>query len=544
MKTKKNIISKVIGIFAVLSIFLVGCGQGKSNQSEKNTLNLSTASELTILDNAKADEGTSLTQLNHTGEGLYRLGKNSKVENALATNTKVSNDGLTYTFKIRNNDKWQDGTPVTANDFVYGWQRVVNPKTASQYAYLMDGIQNYQEIQNGKMGPDKLGVTAPNKDTLVVHLSKPVPYFKLLVAFPVFFPEQKSAIEKYGKAYGTTSAKTAYNGPFKPAGWDGTSNSWQLIKNNNYWNKKDVHLAKINFQVVKDPNTGLNLYSQKKLDMTTLSGEQVPSYKNKKGFTKMQGGSMIYLEMNQKHNKVLQNVKARQALSMIIDRNKLSNKVLRDGSSAPKGFISTNFYRNKQTGRDFAQDAYVKSGVEYNPTKAKQLWKEALKESGKKSVNLTLLADDTEQAKRTNEYLQNQIEQLPGATITNNNIPKKSRMSRAQNGQFDLVVSNWGADFADPTNFLSLMTKDNSYNSGKWSNDQYDKLVNDANSTDANNPNKRYQDMVNAEKVIMQDQGVVPLYQPATVQMWRPNVHGYIWLPAGMSNNYINIYKK
>ncbi len=139
------------------------------------------------MDIAKASDSGSLTPLYQISEGIYRLGPKSKIENALATSTKVSNDGLTYTFKLRTNDKWNNGQPVTAKDFVYGWRRVVNPKTAAGYSYLFEGVKNYSAIQKGHLSANKLGVYAPNSHTLVVKLSHPVPYFKLLLAFPTFF---------------------------------------------------------------------------------------------------------------------------------------------------------------------------------------------------------------------------------------------------------------------------------------------------------------------------------------------------------------------
>ncbi len=536
--------SYLLFLLAILTLgTLAGCGnQKQSTTSGQQVLRLSTSSEVATLDNAKADEGTSLTQLYHTGEGLYRLGKDSKIENALATKTTVSNNGLTYTFKLRTNDKWNNGQPVTAHDFVYGWQRVANPKTASEYAYLFEGIKNFDAIQKGKLPATQLGVKAPDKHTLVVTLSKPVPYFKLLLAFPTFFPEQRSAIQKYGSQYGTTSAKTAYNGPFKPEGWTGSNDTWQLVKNNNYWDKKAVHLNKIKFQVVKTPSTGLALFQQGKLDATTLSGTQVQSYQNRKGFKKYVGGSTIYLEMNQRRNKALKNLKIRQALSQAIDKSQLAEKVLRDGSTTPKGFVSTNLFKNPKTGTDFATDAYVKNGVVYNLKAAKSLWKQGLKATGQSKVKLSLLTDDTDQSKQTAQFLQSELKKLPGLSISITSVPKKTRMTRSANGQFDLVISTWGADFADPINFLSLLTTGNSYNNGKWSNRTYDRDIKASQSQNANQPAKRYQDLVNAEKVLMKDQGVIPLYQPATAVLWKTNVHGFIWNPAGMSNGYKNIY--
>ncbi|MCH5463114.1 peptide ABC transporter substrate-binding protein [Lactobacillus sp. LC28-10] len=543
--TFKKILLGIGSIALVLT--LTACGSSKSSSSgqqmaTKQVLNLSTTDTISTLDNSAASESVSLTALYATNEGLYRLGEHSKIENALATKTQVSKDGLTYTFNIRQDDKWSDGKPVTAQDFVYSWRRTANPKTAANYAYLFDGIKNFSAIQKGKLSPDQLGVAAPSKDKLVVTLSQPVPYFKLLLAFPTFFPEEQSAVTKYGKQYGNNAQNVTNNGPFKVADWNGTNNTWTLKKNPNYWDKKHVHLSQINYQVVKSPSTGLNLYNQNKLDVTPLSGTQVANYQSNKGFKKFEGGSMMYLQMNQKRNKALKNVKVRQALAQIVNKQTLATKVLRDGSTAPKGFVSTNLSRNPKTKADFATDAYVKSGVTYDSANAKKLWAEGMKQVGQKKLTLTLLSDDTDQAKTTTQYLQDQFQKLPGLKVNIDNVPYKNRLARSSNGNFDLVVSMWGADFADPINFLSLQESNNPTNNGKWSNSDYDKLIKASQTTDANNQQRRYEDLVNAEKVLMKDQGIIPLYQPSTTELWRPSVHGYVWNPAGMSRGLKNIY--
>ncbi len=543
----KNIILEVLGISA-LALLITGCGnsnnQNSSSSSSNKVLRLSQDAEISTLDNAKAADGASLTQLYHTGEGIYRLGNNSKIENALATKTTVAKDGLTYTFKLRK-DEWSNGKPVTAKDFVYGWQRVVNPKTAAGYAYLFEGIKNFDAIQKGQMSPSQLGVYALNNNTLQVKLSKPVPYFKLLLAFPTFFPEEKSAVVQYGSRYGTTSDMTVSNGPFISSGWNGSNDTWDLKKNPKYWDAKNVHLNKINFQVVKNPSTGINLFQSGKLDEVALTGTQVANFKNNKGFRKYVGGSTIYMEMNQKHNKLLKNANIRKALSLMINKQDIANKVLKDGSTAPEGFVSTNLFQNPKTKADFAKDAYVKSGVAYNPSQATQLWSKGLKqlgESSSKKVSFVLLSDDETQVKSVTQYIQNQLEKLPNVTVSLTNIPKKNFLERQKVGAFDLTVSNWGADFADPINFLALMTKGNSNNNGGYTNSKYDQLIDKSNNQDANNPDKRYNDMVAAEKLLMNDQGVIPLYQPATAELWNPNVRGFVWNPAGMSNGYKNIY--
>lgn len=151
-------------------------------------------------------------------EGLYRIGANNKITPGIATNTVVSKDKKTYTFTLRKNAKWSNGDPVTAQDFVYSWRRTIDPKTASQYAYLYAGIKNAEQITNGKAKVDSLGIKADGKYKLTVTLDKPMAYFKILMGFAIFFPQNQHAVQDYGKDYGTTASKMVYDGPFTMTG--------------------------------------------------------------------------------------------------------------------------------------------------------------------------------------------------------------------------------------------------------------------------------------------------------------------------------------
>ena len=208
-------IGLLIGMTLLVAGGLAACGQTKSTTksqgqlADKQVVKLSAKSEVTTLDVSKAADSTSLTMLYHTQEGLYRLGKNEELINAMATKTTVSDGGKRYVFNLRKNNHWNDGKPVTAHDFVYSWQRTATPKTASEYAYLMAGVKNFNQVQSGKLAPSQLGVKALSDTKLEVTLSKPVAYFKLLLAFPTFFPQEKSAVVKAGSSYGHSSAKTA-----------------------------------------------------------------------------------------------------------------------------------------------------------------------------------------------------------------------------------------------------------------------------------------------------------------------------------------------
>lgn len=540
MKFKKVIATGASLVALGLALTACGSNSSKSGLADKQVLNWSYASELPSMDLSTATDTISFDQLNSTMEGIYRIGKNSKVEPGLATKTEVSKDGLTYTFTLRKNDKWSNGDPVTAQDFVYSWRRTVDPKTGSQYAYLFDGIANANDIIAGKKAVDTLGIKAEGKYKLVVTLEKKLPYFKLLMGFPVFFPQNQNVVEKYGKKYGTAAKYLVYNGPFKMEGWSGSNLSWKLVKNKNYWDKKDVKLSQINFSVNKSTTTSYNLYQSKKLDYTPLSTEQAKQLKGKDGYRVLKEAWTNYLEFNET-NKVFANKKIRQALSYAVNRQVLADKVLGAGTLPSLGIVSRDLAFNK--GKDFAVAAKTTAGVTYNKAKAQKLLKEGLAEVGQSKLSFTLLGDDTDVSKQVTESLQSQIQQtLPDVDVSVSNVPFKTRLQRSEDGDFDVVVSAWGADFADPISFLDLFTSDNSYNNGKWKNAEYDKLITASKTTDAGNVDKRWDDMVKASKILSEDQGVAPLYQLNVAYMLNPSVKGVIQNTAGVTWSFKDAY--
>ncbi|KRM05553.1 oligopeptide-binding protein [Liquorilactobacillus ghanensis DSM 18630] len=539
---KFNRLAKLGLVAAFSAIALAACGSKSTNSSmaSKQVLNWNETAELPTMDLSTATDTVSFDMLNNSMEGIYRLGKDSKIEPGLATKTQVSNNGEKYVFTLRKNDKWSNGDKVTAKDFVYSWRRTVDPKTASQYAYLFSGIKNADAIMNGKKGVSTLGIKADGNYKLTVTLEKKIPYFKLLMGFPVFFPQNQSAVEKYGSKYGTASKYMVYNGPFTLTKWTGSNLSWTLKKNNNYWDKKDVKLSAINYKVNKSNTTAYNLYQSGKLDETNLGAEQAKQLSNSKDYVVRKNASTFYLQYNQT-KKEFQNKKIRQALSMVINRKQFVNKVLGNGSTAAKGYVSDGLA--KHNGKDFTDSAYVKSAVTYNASEAKKLWAEGLKELGVKDLSFTILSDDTDAGNNTTQFLQSQIEEnLKGAKVSVENVPFKTRLSRSTNGNFDVVVTGWGADFADPISFLDLFTSSNPENNGKWKNTQYDKLIEASKTTDASNTTKRWNDMVQAEKILMKDQGIAPIYQQSLATLVKPKVKGVIYNSAGVNYNFKNAY--
>ncbi|KRM10138.1 oligopeptide ABC superfamily ATP binding cassette transporter, binding protein [Lentilactobacillus farraginis DSM 18382 = JCM 14108] len=531
----------MLASIAGISLILVGCGQKTGQQ--KKTITTSTDSELTTVDPSKTTAVGTFNVLNNVDEGLFRLGKNSKVEPGIATSSTISKDGKTYTFKLRKNAKWSNGDPVTAQDFVYSWRRTLNPKTASQYGYLFSGIKNADKIQNKKAPVSSLGIKANGKYQLTVTLEQRIPYFKLLMGFPVFFPQNAKTVNKYGSKYGTSSGTQVYNGPFTLKKWTGTNLNWTLKKNNTYWDKQHVKLDNVKFKVVKDPSTGLNLFNQDNLDMAQLSATQSKQMKKKKDLVSRQQSSSYYIAVNQRL-KAFKNLKIRQAMSMIINRPLLANRVVAGGAISTDSFVSKGLAVSPKDGTDFTKDVTAPASMSYNPTRAKQLFKQGLQEVGLKSLHFTLLNSDTYDQKQLSEYLQSALEKLPGLHVTLNNIPGRVILSRQANHQFQATVANWFADFSDPITFLNILTSKNPSNISGWKNTQYDQLIDASNNDDGSNAQSRWNDMVKAQTLALKDQAIIPLYQSGEKWLIKSNVKDVIYNTAGANYNFKDAYIK
>ncbi|WP_125588277.1 peptide ABC transporter substrate-binding protein [Companilactobacillus jidongensis] len=544
MKYKKYLLA-LLPVLA-LALVLSGCGSS-TEKDDKNTLSISSSDVIATMDSSLNTDVIGAQGLTDTMEGLYRYdGKN--LQPAIAKKiVKPTNNGKTYTFEMRHT-KWSNGKPVTAQDFVYAWRRTVDPKTASQYAYIYTGIKNADAINAGKKPVDTLGIKALGKYTLQVTLEDPIPYFNKLMGNSTFYPQYKPAVEKAGKQYGLKSAGMVFNGPFMLKNWSVSDNSWTEVKNNKYWNAKAVKLHQIKYYVVKDNNTGLNLYDANRINrLQKISGDTARQVSTYKTFSNDKMASNFYLEFNQKKYKFFKNEKIRQAISMSIDRKQLTDNVLGKTGGIERTIVPSGMSYAPKNNVDFTKEPELKSVskyTEYNPKLAAKLWKEGIKETGQKNLSFTLLGDDTDGAKKQNEYIQGQLEKnLPGLNLTLQNVPFKSRLDKSTSGNFDIVVTGWNADYPDPVTFLDIFTTGNPQNNGKYSNPEYDALIKKSKTTDANNEDARWEDLVQAAKILAQDSGAVPLYQYYQANLTRENVKNYRISPNG-SYNLVTAYKK
>ncbi len=517
MKAKK--FSLFLVMILALSTFLAACSGGDDETGGKDggkkeveqVLNLVETSEIPSMDTVKATDAVSFNVMNNTMEGLYRLTEGDKVVPGVAEgDPTVSEDGKTFTIKLRQDAKWSNGDPVTANDFVYAWQRAVNPDTAAEYAYMMYVIENGEEVNTGKKKVEELGVKAVDDYTLEVKLANAIPYFQSLLVFGTFMPQNQKFVEEQGEKFGLEADTTLYNGPFAMTEWK-HEESFTLSKNDQYWDKDTVKLDKINFRIVKDSNTAVNLYDTGKVDRVTLTAENVDRFSSEPEFLTEKEASVYFMRFNQK-NKVLANVNIRKAIDMAYDKKQFVDTILNNGSVPAYYLVPKDFVKGPD-GKDF-REANGDMNVT-NKEEAKKLWEKGLKEIGESKVTLELLNYDGDSAKKTGEYIKEQLETaLPGLTVTLKQQPFKQKLDLESKGDYDFSYAGWGPDYQDPMTFIDMFVTGGAHNQMEYSNKEYDKLVKDAGSTLLSDLPARWEALQKAEKILLEeDAAISPIYQ-------------------------------
>lgn len=495
--------------------------------AETQELHLTAASEIPSMDTAVATDLTSFTVMNNVFEGLYELGPDSKpILGVAEEKPEISKDGKTYTFHIRKDAVWSNGEAVSADDFVYAWQKVVDPETASGYAYMYDGlIQNATEIINGEMQPADLGIEAVSENELKITLVQPTPYFDQLLTLPFFFPQNRAYAEAQGEDYGMSSDHLIYNGPFVLKDWkQASSMEWTYEKNPDYWDNKAVMLDKITVNVIKEVSTELNLYENGNTDIATLTGSFVEQYKNDPDIITTLQAVTFYIEMNNFINDEatsLNNPHIRMAIASAIDKKAYVESVLQDGSDPIDGFVPAGLANNPKTDADYREDAG--DVLPYDLEKAEKAWKTGLSEIGKDELELELITSDTESSKRLAEFLQSELEKnLPGLSVKLRSMPFSMKLDTVRKGTYEMAVNSWIADFADPINYLERFDTD--INRMNYSNPKVDALVDKAKAT-YDNDEVRWNTLVEIEKVALgEDAALAPLYQSAESYLLRPQV--------------------
>lgn len=551
MTVKRKIAGSTL---VALTSLLMACENAETDgaaasSSQKNsteqTISLMAVQEIGSMNSLLSQDSDGFTAQSQVFEGLYRLDEEDNVVPALAAGMPdISEDGLTYTIKMREDSKWSNGTKVTAHDFVYAWKKLADPDTAANYAFLLDGtILNGSEITLGKKSVDELGVKAVDDYTLEVKLQNPTTYFLSLLAFNPFYPQNEEYVESEGDAYASTSDHMIYNGPFTMTDWSNAGSSWSLVKNKDYWDAENVKADEIDFQVIKETGTALNLYDAGELDQAVISGEYVNQRKNDPEYLSTPNAYVSYFRMNQLRNgsdTIFANENVRKAVGYAVDKEALVNNVLQDGSVATYGFVPHGFVKNPETGEDFREEAG--DFLVTDKDQALSYWKEAQKEIGE-TIKIELLTSDGEADKKVAEYLQSQLQDtLPGLNLTIRAVPLQNSIQLTRNSDYDLAFGRWGPDYQDPMTFLANHLSGGNAN---YSNSEYDGLLEEASTTLANEPEARWEALIKAETILIEeDAGIVPVYQQSTTVVQKDNLKGIVQHNFGSPYDYKSAYKE
>ena len=560
MKTWKKILPLLLAL-----LMLAGCGAPAAQETvpvpaapadaasadtaedgDYKVLNVGRMAELFDMDSTIATEADCLEVISAIIEPLFVTAADGTPVNALCASYETNEESTEYVFHIREDANWMNGVPVTADDFVYAWRRLVDPVTASEYSFMMEvaAVKNATPIISGELPIEELGVSAVDSKTLKVELDHPVSYFLNLMTFPSFCPINEAFATELGSEYALGADKLLCCGPFYMSAWDVGGNTYQLKKNPSYYDADKVNLDEINFQIIKDPQQTMLAYENGTLDYVRLSGDQIVKYQTMDGFTRIEEGYLWYLSPNlnpksEEYSCGLENENLRMAIALSYDKDVICYEILQDGST-PADFAIPNRLAIGPDGKDFRETSPLY--LQTDKAKAQEYWEAAKEELGVDEVTIELLYDDSDSTPLLAQFLQSEIENnLPGVHINLKSQPKKSRTELMQNREYQLGLTRWGPDYADPMTYLDMWTTGSTYNYGEWSNEEYDKLIADANGDLANRYEERWEALKQAEALVMEHAVILPVYQKGTAAMVRPGITGLAFFPVGVGTIYKDV---
>lgn len=494
-------------------------------KTEEKVLYLNNGNEPTTFDPSVGFDAVSWNALNNLMEGLTRLGEDHLPKEATAETIDVSEDGLTYTFNIREDAKWSNGDAVTANDFLYGWTRMLDPNTASPAAFLGYFIEGAEAFNTGEGTIEDVGMKVVDEKTFEVKLTAPTDAFLNIITNPSFFPvNEKVATEN--PEWFTEADSFVGNGPFQLAAWE---HDVKMVfeKNAEYWDAETVKLDKVEWAMVNDSNTEYQMYEANELDVSDVPAELSEQLMDSDEVSVQdQAGTYFY-----RFNTTMEpftNAKIRKAFALAVNQEQIVEFVTKNGEKPAHGFVSYGF--QGPDGKDF-RDA-VGNLVEFNAEEAKKLLEEGMAEEGYETlptVTLTYATSDTHQ--NIAVALQAQFKEALGVDVELANVESSVFASEQKELKYQLSRSSFLHDYADPVNAIESFITGSSMNRTGWSNAEFDKLIADAKAE--TDPAVRWKHLMDAEKLLMEEAPIFPIHFYNQVALQKPGLSGIVRHPVG-----------
>ncbi|WP_010244627.1 peptide ABC transporter substrate-binding protein [Pantoea agglomerans] len=453
-------------------------------------------------------------------EGLTNQDAQGKIVPGVAQSWS-SSDNKTWVFTLRNNARWSNGDPVTAQDFVYSWQRLVDPKNSSAFAWFagLSGIQNAAAITKGEMTPDKLGVVAQSKNQLKVTLDRPVPWFPALVANVALFPVPQKIIAQQADSW-TSPGKLVGNGAYQLSERV-VNEKIVLTRNPHYWDDAHSVLTKVTFVPINEESSATKRYRSNDIDITESFPKNMYALLKKtlpgEVYTPDQLGTYYYAFNTQKGPTA--DVRVRKALSWSIDRKVIAEKVLGTGEKPAWHFTPD-----------------VTAGFKPLPTFMQQHDQNSLNAQAKsllaaagygpgKPLKLKLLYNTSESHQKIAIAVASMWKKNLGVDVTLENQEWKTYIDSRNSGNFDVIRASWVGDYNEPSTFLNLLTSGNSSNIARFNNADYDAVI--AKASRETSDQVRNSDYNRAEQILAEQAPIAPIYQYTNGRLIKPWVKGY-----------------
>ena len=525
-------------LFSILAISLLSTAiqapaAADAVDYENQIITIALTQEPPQLNSMKATDQVSGFILPHVMEGLLRYDRRGNVVPGVAEKWEVDKDGAT--FWLRKNALWSDGKPVTAHDFVFAWQTALDPKTASEYAFILYPIKNGEKINGGEMAPEKLAATAIDDYTLRLEFERPTSYFLKLTAFTTYYPVREDFYKAHEERYAADASDLLYNGPFKLVDWVHSA-SLRMVKNENYWDKDSITLNEIRADyITEDSRARLNLFIDGKIVQTRLDGETYKDALTQRfRIRSFSTGSVFFLEYNHRDDRPTSNLNLRRAIQHVFDPDEFVNKVM----GTPGNLPGKSVFPVWLTGVDgkFRQE-YPTPEAELSLEKAKQYMEKAKQELGVDELPpLVLLVGNSPTATKQAEYMQGLLKQKLGIDLKIDTQTFKQRLAKMTSGDFDLVGAGWGPDFDDIMTFGDLHASWNLNNRGRYNNPEYDRLVRVA--MDSLDPKVRMDAMGKLQEIQFEDAIVLPQYEQGVIYLLHDKVRGVVRRVVGADPDY------
>jgi oligopeptide transport system substrate-binding protein len=505
--------------------------------AENNSLTLFLREEPPQLDSSRATDQVSGMVLGHVMEGLLRYDQHNRLVPGVAESWEIDEQGAV--FHLRENARWSDGEPVTAHDFVFAWRLALDPKTASEYAFILFPVKNGMAINAGELPLDALGVRAVDDRTLVVEFEQPLAYFDKLVAFSTYYPIRQDFYERTDGSYGSDANTLLYNGPYEITRWVHGANLL-MEKNPYYWDRERIRIDTLDFAyITSDSSATLNLFKDDKIAYTSLQAENLNNAMEQGwDIHRFMDGSVFYIEFNHRKGRPTRNLNLRKAMYYAQDSAELVYKVTKLPGYLPGVSLFPIWLQGVE---GLFRQEYPTPEPQLDLEKARYHLELAKQELGVEEIPpLVLLTGDNPISNIQSEYYQQVFRKNLGLEIKIDKQIFKQRLAKMLSGDFDMVLAGWGPDYDDPLTFADLFASWNMNNRGRYENPELDELVRIAQSSQ--DPQERMDAFGAIQQIIFDNVVVIPNYERGVTYVTNPRMKGMVRRAVGPDPDFTNAY--